>query len=217
MLSTEDIAPPSTFSLHLAFMRRLLAGCLPLLLAHCAWNAAPPPAPSPVFHVNASRYATLKPADARITVDLTAQKARLLDRDGAIAVETDVSTGKPGHDTPVGTFRISEKIADKRSNLYGRYRDSKSGLDLGPSTDHPKPPKDAVYEGYSMPYWMRLTRDGVGIHVGHVVPGKAASFGCIRVPAEVQPLIFDKSRVGTPVEIANPPADVAPARPLAPR
>lgn len=198
-------------------MRRLLAGCLPLLLAHCAWNAAPSAVPSPVFRVDAARYAALKPADARITVDLTSQKARLTDRHGAVALETDVSTGKPGHETPAGTFRVSEKLADKRSTLYGRYRDSKSGLDLGPSTDHPEPPKDAIYEGYSMPYWMRLTWDGVGIHVGHVVPGRAASFGCVRVPAAVQPLIFEKTRVGTPVEIVNPPADTVPARPLATR
>jgi len=179
-----------------------------------------PPAPvvrQPVFRVDPDRYDALKPVNARITIDLAAQKARLLDRHGEVALETDVSTGKPGHDTPTGTFRIMEKIEEKRSTLYGRYKDSKSGVDLGSTLDHPKPPKDAIYEGYSMPYWMRLTHDGVGIHVGQVVPGEAVSFGCIRVPAPVQPLLYAKAKVGTRVEILAETPDEPAVSPLPPR
>ncbi|MGC4015425.1 MAG: L,D-transpeptidase family protein [Luteolibacter sp.] len=186
-------------------MIRRVAFCLtPLLLASCAWKKPlPPEPPKPSFHVDQARYDALRPKDTRVRIDLTEQKAQVLDRHDAVVLETDVSTGKPGHETPAGSFRITEKIADKRSNRYGRYKDPKSGADLGASADLPKPPKDAVYEGYSMPYWMRLTWDGVGIHVGYVVPRSALSYGCIRVPQAVQPLIFEKCRVGTPVEITG--------------
>lgn len=186
-------------------MIRRTAFCLsPLLLAACTWKTPPPPEPpKPSFHVDQTRYDALRPKDTHVQIDLTEQKARILDAHDAVVVETDVSTGKPGHETPTGTFRITEKIADKRSNRYGRYKDPKSGMDLGPSADLPKPPKDAVYEGYSMPYWMRLTWDGVGMHVGNVVPRSALSYGCIRIPAAIQPLIFEKCRVGTRVEITG--------------
>jgi lipoprotein-anchoring transpeptidase ErfK/SrfK len=199
-------------------LRRFPLLFLPVLLSQC--GLVRPPAPvvrQPFFRVDQGRYDALKPADARITIDLAAQKARLTDRSGEIALETDVSTGKPGHDTPAGTFRVMEKIEDKRSNLYGRYKDSKSGLDLGSSLDHPKPPKDAVYEGYAMPYWMRLTHDGIGIHVGQVIPGEPVSFGCVRVPATVQPLLFAKAKVGTRVEILAETSDEPVISQLPPR
>lgn len=198
--------------------RRLPLLFLPVLLTQCGLFRSPAPVVrQPVFRVDQSRYDALKPADARISIDLAAQKARLLDRRGEVALETDVSTGKPGHDTPTGTFRVMEKIEEKRSTLYGRYKDSKSGLDLGSSLDHPKPPKGAIYEGYSMPYWMRLTYDGVGIHTGKVLPGEAVSFGCVRVPATVQPLLFAKAKVGTRVEILAEPSAGPVISPLPPR
>jgi lipoprotein-anchoring transpeptidase ErfK/SrfK len=51
-----------------------------------------------------------------------------------------------------------------------------------------------------MPYWMRVTWFGIGMHIGYV-PDHAASHGCIRVPAHIQPTIYEKVRVGTPVKI----------------
>ncbi|BCU76092.1 L,D-transpeptidase family protein [Luteolibacter sp. LG18] len=196
-------------------IRRTAFLLAPLLLAQCAWKTPPPPEqPKPVFHVHQTRYDALSPRETKVLIDLTEQKARLVDRHNVVVVETDVSTGKPGHETPTGSFRVTEKIADKRSNRYGRYKDPKSGTDLGASVDLPKPPKDAVYEGYSMPYWMRLTWDGVGMHVGYVVPRKALSYGCIRFPAAVQPLIFEKCRVGTRVDITGEaPSELKPAHP----
>jgi lipoprotein-anchoring transpeptidase ErfK/SrfK len=174
-----------------------------LLLSQCAWKKPAPEPPKPAFRIDQDRYALLKPKDARLEINLKAQKAILLDKENYVVVASDISTGKPGHETPFGSFKITEKIKEKRSTLYGRYKDPKTGLDLGPSVDFPAPPKDAVYEGYSMPFWMRLTWDGVGIHVGHVKPGEAVSYGCIRVPAGVQPLIYEKCRVGTPVTIVG--------------
>jgi lipoprotein-anchoring transpeptidase ErfK/SrfK len=52
-----------------------------------------------------------------------------------------------------------------------------------------------------MPYWMRIN-GGIGLHVGFV-PDQPASHGCIRVPASIQPLIFSKVGVGTPVTVTH--------------
>ena len=185
-------------------MFRLPAALLScLLLTQCGWlrREPPPEAPRPAFRIHPERYASLKPADARIRIDLAAQSATLLNRHGETVIETDISTGKPGHETPTGRFQVLEKLESKRSNIYGRYFDALTGHEIGQSWTFESPPKGAIYEGFEMPFWMRLTYDGVGIHTGHVVPRTAVSFGCIRVPESVQPLIFEKCRVGTRVDI----------------
>lgn len=197
-------------------MRHLLPIGLCLFLANCSLQPPVLPAPQPKYQVHPTRFAELKPSQSHLRIDLTTQKARLLNRDDEVVIETDVSTGKPGHETPEGRFRIMEKIEEKRSNRYGRYRDLKTGADLGASADHLEPPKGAIYEGYQMPFWMRLTTTGIGIHVGYVVPQAALSYGCIRVPKDVQPLIFEKCRPGTKVEILRSPAPPAPAPPAPP-
>lgn len=53
-----------------------------------------------------------------------------------------------------------------------------------------------------MPYWMRLTNYGIGMHVGNIPqPGEPASHGCIRMPEEFVPVLFNKVEIGTPVKI----------------
>jgi len=197
-------------------MRHLLPLGLSLFLANCSFQSPIPPQPQPKYQVHPTRYAALKSSQSRIEIDLTTQKARLLNRDDEVVIETDVSTGKPESETPEGRFRIMEKIEEKRSNRYGRYRDLKTGADLGASDEHLEPPKGAIYEGYQMPFWMRLTATGIGMHVGYVVPGTACSHGCVRVPKDVQPLIFEKCRVGTKVEILRSPAPPPPVAPAPP-
>ena len=55
-----------------------------------------------------------------------------------------------------------------------------------------------------MPYWMRLTSYGIGMHAGIIPkPGEAASHGCIRLPKELAPVLFESVNVGTPVTITH--------------
>ncbi len=88
-----------------------------------------------------------------IVVSLVSQRAFVF-RKGAEWDSTEVSTGKPGKDTPVGSFTILQKKVLHRSTLYD---------------DAP------------MPYMQRITWDGVALHAGRV-PGYPASHGCIRLP-----------------------------------
>src|SRR5438270_720670 len=60
----------------------------------------------------------------------------------------------------------------------------------------------AHFIGAAMKWFMRLTGDGVGMHVG-ILPGYPASHGCIRMPGEGAKLFYDHVKVGTPVTVAT--------------
>lgn len=141
-------------------------------------------------------------ADAKLKIDLSEQRVKLYSGD-ELALESQISTGTEGHRTPTGKFEILEKKVDKKSNRYGKWVNEDTGATLVSNGDsYKRPSENAKFRGTAMPYWMRVTWRGVGMHIGYV-PLYAASHGCIRVPREVQPLIFAKTRVGTPVEIVQ--------------
>ncbi len=111
-------------------------------------------------------------ADKKIIIDLKRQRAYLVIRN-IVAIDTAISTGSRGRETPQGAFRISEKIrTGKVSNLYHVY----------------------------MPFWMRIGDTAMGMHIGDL-PGYAASHGCVRLPQTVAPVLFKNVPSGVPVEI----------------
>ena len=124
-----------------------------------------------------------------------------------------VATGKEGHDTRPGSYTITEKIADKHSNIYGWFEDEFGNVTDGDAKASQKVPEGMVYVPAPMPYWMRLTSYGVGMHGGIIPePGQPASHGCIRLPKDFVPVLFDSVDVGTPVTITNEPSDQGPMR-----
>jgi lipoprotein-anchoring transpeptidase ErfK/SrfK len=119
-----------------------------------------------------------------------------------------VATGKEGHDTRPGSYSITEKIEDKHSNIYGWMEDEAGNVTDGDAKAGEKVPKGMVYVPAPMPYWMRLTSYGVGMHGGLIPePGEPASHGCIRMPKEFVATVFDAVNVGTPVTITNSPSE----------
>lgn len=149
-------------------------------------------------------YRELEAGEGTIEISLQEQTLVLRDERGRIAIETDCSTGIPGRETPVGNFSIQEMKVDKRSNKYGKYIDRETGeVVVEKSWEVPRRPAGTAYLGIAMPYWMRLTWDGVGIHVGQFPRGARSSFGCVRMPASIQPLIYRKSRSGMRVVIRD--------------
>jgi lipoprotein-anchoring transpeptidase ErfK/SrfK len=154
--------------------------------------------------VNHHLLGSLTPTNAKIEIDLSEQKARVYkvaEGQRQVVIETRVSTGKSGHSTPTGTYRISEKLVEKRSSLYGTWLDS-SGQTVPSSGEVGNRPAGATtFVGAEMPYWMRIN-GGIGMHIGYV-PNGPASHGCIRVPSSVQPLIYSKVGVGTTVSVIN--------------
>jgi len=115
-----------------------------------------------------------------------------------------VATGKEGHGTAPGSYSITEKIEDKYSNHYGWIEDEFGNVTDGDAKPSDRVPKGMVYVPAPMPFWMRITSYGIGMHGGLIPePGKPASHGCIRMPKEFAPILFDAVNVGTPVTITQ--------------
>lgn len=115
-----------------------------------------------------------------------------------------VATGREGHGTSPGKYRITEKIVDKYSSYYGMIEDDVGNVVNGDATPRTPVPKGMKYMPAPMPYWMRLTAQGVGMHGGLIPePGKPASHGCIRMPKDFAPLVYEAVELGTPVTITN--------------
>lgn len=153
--------------------------------------------------VNEMLLPTLNPSNAKIEVSLSEQRARVYRKDGAakvLIIDTQISSGKPGHATSTGTYHIKEKLVAKQSTLYGTWVNS-SGQAVGGNDSRSRPSGASRFVGADMPYWMRIN-GGIGMHIGYV-PGYPASHGCIRVPEAIQPLIYSKVGVGTQVTISH--------------
>ncbi len=152
--------------------------------------------------VNQRVLDTLDPANAKIEISLSEQRARIYKQEGAekvLVIETQVSTGKSGHSTSPGTFKISEKLPTKQSSLYGHWVNANGETVPSSGSADSRPTGGAKFVGAEMPYWMRIN-GGIGMHIGYV-PDHPASHGCIRVPSTIQPLIFAKVGLGTEVTI----------------
>jgi predicted nucleic acid-binding Zn-ribbon protein len=108
-----------------------------------------------------------------IVVSIRRQKVHVYDMNGEIA-SSRISSGKPGHDTPMGVFSILERNVYHQSNIYS---------------------------GASMPYQERITWSGIALHAG-VVPGYRASHGCIRLPYSFARKLFGLTKIGNRVVVS---------------
>jgi len=142
------------------------------------------------------------PDNSHVVVSISKQRAYLMLGD-EIAIDSPISSGKRARPTPTGSFHVLEKDKDHRSTVYGDFVDSSgrvvrrgisSRIDSAPSGTH--------FVGAAMTWFMRLTDDGVGMHVGFL-PGYAASHGCIRMPSQAAEMFYARVKVGTPVLVAD--------------
>lgn len=155
--------------------------------------------PSPLYEWNGKGRMV-----SRIVVDTDAQKARFYAGEEEVGWST-VATGISKYPTPTGQFKVIEKVENKRSNLYGKVY-GKGGQVISSSVKVGRDPipAGARFEGSQMPYFLRLTHDGVGLHAGPIPrPGKPASHGCIRMPRQFAPVLFSHVSNGTEVKIVG--------------
>src|ERR1700723_3724739 len=96
-------------------------------------------------------------------------------RNGVRVAASSCSTGKLGHRTPTGVFKILQKDKNHHSSTYNNA---------------------------SMPYMNRLTWSGIALHAGQL-PGYPASHGCVRLPKEFAELLFGVTKLGMTVVIAD--------------
>lgn len=140
--------------------------------------------------------------NSRVFVSLGQQRAYLMVGD-EIAIDSPISSGKRAGMTPKGSFTVLEKDKDHRSNIYGNFVNSRGQVVRGGvSTRVDSAPSGTKFQGAPMLYFMRLTWQGVGMHVGHL-PGYPASHGCIRMPLDIAPLFYERVKLGTPVVVGD--------------
>jgi hypothetical protein len=135
-----------------------------------------------------------------IVISLRQQKASFY-KGGKLVGVSAISSGREGHPTPPGNYKIIEKKESHHSNLYGNYVDEAGNVvvaGVGVKID-PMPP-GTKFVGAPMPYWMRLTTSGVGLHAGFL-PGVPDSRGCIRLPEKMAKTFFANAPLGTPVTV----------------
>ena len=152
--------------------------------------------------INNSLLKQITPDSVHVVVSLPKQRAYLMMGD-QIVIDSPISSGKRGHSTPTGNFSVMEKDADHRSSIYGDFVDGSGRVvRAGISAKIDSAPSGTHYVGAPMRWFMRLTGEGVGMHVG-ILPGYPASHGCIRMPPDGAKLFYDNVKIGTPVEVTG--------------
>ncbi len=137
------------------------------------------------------------PQHSHVEVLLKEQRGRLY-INGQIAMDFPVCSGRVGgSETPRGTFRISQKVEDYRSNRYGFYVDKDDNFVKGGAVAGKPGPAGTHFKGARMPYWMRFN-GAIGMHVGDV-HREGESHGCVRVPEEACSILFEKLAVGSKI------------------
>lgn len=136
-----------------------------------------------------------------ITIDLGAQRAYFY-KGGQLVGQSPISSGNAQNPTPRGTFRVTQRSKNHRSNLYGSYVDA-GGYPIVDNVDvhrDPRPP-GTRFLGASMPYFLRF-HGGVGMHAGFL-PGFPDSHGCVRLPDHMAEVFYANAPLGTPVRVVN--------------
>jgi lipoprotein-anchoring transpeptidase ErfK/SrfK len=171
------------------------------VLSSCV--ATPPGPPPKAEHVLYEWYDDGGPGEVKVKINLNTQQAYYT-RGGRDIGWSYVATGKEGHGTPSGTYRITEKLEEKYSGSYGWIEDEFGNVTNGDAKPSTKVPAGQKYMPAPMPYWQRITGYGIGMHAGVIPkPGETASHGCIRLPKDFAPMLFSVTKVGTPVTIEH--------------
>jgi lipoprotein-anchoring transpeptidase ErfK/SrfK len=137
-----------------------------------------------------------------VRVSLGKQRAYLLMGD-EVVIDSPISSGKRAGMTPTGSFHVLEKDLDHHSSVYGDFKDSAGRIvRAGVSSRIDSAPSGTHFEGAPMKWFMRLTDEGVGMHVG-ILPGYPASHGCIRMPSAAAEMFYNHVKVGTPVVVGD--------------
>jgi lipoprotein-anchoring transpeptidase ErfK/SrfK len=152
--------------------------------------------------VNQGLLAQAKPDNVHIVVSIPKQRAYLMMGEQVVA-DGPISSGKRGHETPRGHFNVMEKDPNHHSSLYGDFVD-RSGrvVRAGVSAHIDSAPSGTHFAGAAMKWFLRLTGEGVGMHIG-ILPGYPASHGCIRESSDGAKLFYDHAKVGTPVDVGD--------------
>ena len=152
--------------------------------------------------VNQSLLKQATQDNTHIVVSIPKQRAYLMIGERIVA-DGPISSGKRGHETPRGHFTVLEKDPNHHSSLYGDFVDGQGRVvRAGVSAHIDSAPSGTHFAGAAMKWFLRLTGEGVGMHIG-ILPGYPASHGCVRESVDGAKLFYDHAKVGTTVDVGD--------------
>jgi hypothetical protein len=137
-------------------------------------------------------------SNAWVKISLKDQRGFLMNGE-EVVMDYPICSGIKSRPTPPGDYKVLEKIVNKSSNKYGKMYDGEGSMINGDAdSTQDAVPEGGKFVGAPMRYWMRLTWDGVGHHIGPV-RRYPASHACIRGPSGTMPTVYSKMAVGSRV------------------
>ena len=133
-----------------------------------------------------------------VEIDLQDQAAFLV-RGRGVVLESPISSGRYGHLTGTGSFKVLEKQANHYSSIYGKIVDRNGRTIVADADVDMKVPAGAKFVPAPMRYFMRF-HEADGMHAGYL-PGYPASHGCVRMPEELAIAFYRVVEIGTPVTV----------------
>jgi len=134
----------------------------------------------------------------RVEIDLQEQAAFLI-RGRNLVLESPISSGRYGHLTQTGSFKVLEKEMNHYSSIYGKIVDANGNTIVADADVDMKVPRGGKFMPAPMRYFMRF-HEADGMHAGYL-PGYPASHGCVRMPEQLAIAFFRAVDVGTPVTV----------------
>jgi lipoprotein-anchoring transpeptidase ErfK/SrfK len=134
----------------------------------------------------------------RVEIDLQQQTAYLI-RGRRIVLQSPISSGRYGHLTETGSFKVIEKERKHYSSIYGKIVDASGRTIVTDADADMRVPPGGRFVPAPMHYFMRF-HGADGMHAGFL-PGYPASHGCVRMPEEMAIAFFNALEVGTPVYV----------------
>ncbi|MBV8142587.1 MAG: L,D-transpeptidase family protein [Verrucomicrobia bacterium] len=142
-------------------------------------------------------------AQRAIEIDLTDQEAYLMEH-GQVVLRAPICSGRPGHETPTGNFRVTDKDVNHASSFYGFFGDPVTKQIVVPDADiYKKVPSGLEFVKAPMRYYIQF-HPAIGLHAGFL-PGYPDSHGCVRMPEKYAIEFFREAKVGTPVHVYGYP------------
>jgi lipoprotein-anchoring transpeptidase ErfK/SrfK len=133
-----------------------------------------------------------------VEIDLQQQTAYLI-RGRHVLLESPISSGRYGHLTEGGSFKVIEKERNHYSSIYGKIVDATGRTVVADADVDMRVPRGGKFIPAPMRYFMRF-HGADGMHAGYL-PGYPASHGCVRMPEELAIAFFNAVEVGTPVHV----------------
>src|SRR4051812_42309971 len=133
-----------------------------------------------------------------VEIDLEQQTAYLI-QGRRIVLASQISSGRSGHLTETGSFKIIEKEQNHFSSLYGKIVDRNGRTVVADADADMAVPRGGKFIPAPMRYFMRF-HAATGMHAGYL-PGYPASHGCVRMPEQLAIAFYRAVDVGTPVTV----------------